>query len=78
MFDLSRHSCAKCFIRFVIVFTLLRFGTFNIFHMYFVWKTSHCLMFWFAVISDMLPYSKRGRMNVLNRRIMVVLERPKC
>ena len=50
---------------------------FNIFHMYFVWKTSQCLMFWSAVISAMLLYLKRGWMNVLNRRFMVVLERPK-
>ena len=59
------------------MFTLPRFGMFNIFHMYFVWKTSQGLMFWSAVISAMLPYSKRGWMNVLNRRIMVVLERAK-
>ena len=34
------------------VFSLLRFGMFNIFQMYFVWRTSHCLIcFWPAVIS---------------------------
>ena len=59
MLDLSKNWCAKCFILFVIVckyasfwvFSSLRFGMFNIFRMYFVWRTSHCLCFWPAVIS---------------------------